>query len=48
MPVYGKGECIYDPEKVCTLGDKGIEVNPVYCLTCAVFKLAEAVKEVRL
>jgi len=42
MPVYGKGECLFDPEKKeCTLGDKGIEVNPVYCLTCALFKLAE-------
>jgi len=44
MPVYGEGECLYNPEKKCVLGGKGIEVNPVYCLTCAVFKLAEAVK----
>ena len=44
MPVYGEGECIYDSEKKCALGGKGVEVNPVFCLTCAVFKLAEAVK----
>lgn len=48
MGVYGKGKCLYDPDKECVLGDKGIEVNPVYCLTCAVFKLAKAVKEVEL
>lgn len=44
MPVYGDGECIYDPDKECTLGGKGIVTNPIYCLTCAVLKLAESVK----
>ena len=47
MSVYGKGECLYDPEKECVLGDKGIEVNPIYCLNCAVLKLAEAVTKLK-
>jgi len=45
MPTYGKGECFYGLRKECILGDKGVEVNPIYCLTCALLKLAEVLEE---
>ena len=45
MPVYGKGECLYKLAEECILGDKGIEVNPIYCLNCAVLELAKAIRE---
>ena len=43
MPIYGKGPCHYGLEDECILGDKGIEVDPVYCQVCAILKLAKAV-----
>ena len=44
MPVYGKGKCLFVEEEECKLGDKGIEVDPIYCLNCALLKLVGAVK----
>ena len=43
MPVFGEGECHYGLVEVCRLGDKGIEVNPIYCLNCCVLQLAKAI-----
>lgn len=45
MPVYGEGECPFELVEVCRLGDKGITVDPIYCLTCSVLELAKALKE---
>jgi len=45
MPVYGKGKCLFTDEKECVLGDKGIEVDPIYCLTCALRDLVESQKK---
>jgi len=44
VSVYGKGKCFLGLTEECRFGDEGIEANPVYCLTCAVLKLAEAVE----
>lgn len=46
MPIYGKGECLYGIEDECKLGDKGIEVDPIYCLNCVLLKLASAAEEI--
>ena len=43
MPMYGEGPCLYELLEVCRLGDKGIEVNPIYCLNCCVLQLAKAI-----
>jgi len=48
MPVYGKGECLYGLIEECRLGDKGIEVDPIYCLNCTLLKLGETLKEITL
>ncbi len=45
MSVYGEGECLLEIVEVCRLGDKGVIVDPVYCLACALMYLAEVVKE---
>ena len=47
MPVYGKGACLFDEKKTCVLGDKGIEVDPVYCHACALRLLVEAIEKLR-
>ena len=43
MPIYGKGECLYGLAEECRLGDKGIEVDPIYCLNCCILQLAKAI-----
>ena len=48
MSVFGKGECLYGLMKVCRLGDEGIQVNPIFCLNCAIIYLAETLREVTL
>jgi len=45
MSVYGEGECLLEILEVCRLGGKGVIVDPVYCLACAVMYLAEVIKE---
>ena len=44
MPIYGEGECLYGVIEECRLGDKGIEVNPIYCLNCVLLKLANVIE----
>jgi len=46
MPIYGEGECLYGLSKVCRLGDKGIEVDPIYCLNCVLLRLGDIFEEV--
>lgn len=43
MAIYGEGECLYGLMKECRLGGRGIKVNPIYCLNCAILELAKAV-----
>lgn len=43
MPIYSDGPCLYGLTEECRLGEKGIEVNPIYCLNCCVLQLAKAI-----
>ena len=45
MPIYGEGDCHYGLLEVCRLGDKGIEVHPIYCLNCVLLRLGDILKE---
>ena len=45
MPIYGEGECLYGLMDKCRLGEKGIEVNPIYCLNCVIMRLADVIEE---
>lgn len=43
MPVFGEGKCLYGILEKCRLGDKGVEYDPIACLTCAMIYLADSV-----
>lgn len=44
MPVFGEGECLYGILEKCRLGDRGVEYDPIACLTCAIIYLVDSTK----